>query len=213
MNYKTVIVDDEQNSVSALTKLLEIYCPDLEIVQTFNDPRLALEFILKESPDLVFLDIQMPFISGIEMVKLLPLDKIKIIFTTAYDQYAIDAIKLSALDYLLKPIDIDDLKKSVNKLRETNTKEDDILKLQNFLDEYKKPSKKKLVVQLQSKTLFLEINDIIYLEADSNYTSIHMKDGVSHLTSKTIKHFQEKLNYRKFFRPHQYFLINAEYIE
>jgi len=213
MNFKTVIVDDEQNSVSALTKLLEIYCPDLEIIQTFNDPRLALEYILKETPDLIFLDIQMPFITGIEMVKLIPLENTKIIFTTAYDQYAIDAIKLSALDYLLKPIDIDDLKTAVNKLRESTTREDDIAKLQNFLDDFNKPGKKKLVVQLQSKTLFLEINDIVFLEADSNYTSIHMSNGVSHLTSKTIKHFQEKLSHSKFFRPHQSFLINAEYIE
>jgi len=213
MKYKTVIIDDEQNSVKALSKLLEIYCPDLEVIQTFNDPRLAVAYINKELPDLLFLDIQMPFITGIEMVKLISLDKTKVIFTTAYDQYAIDAIKLSALDYLLKPIDIDLLKKAINKLKESNSQENDILKLQNFLDEYHKPVKKKLVVQLQSKTLFLEINNIIYLEADSNYTTIYMNSGASHLTSKTIKYFQEKLSHSKFFRPHQSYLINAEYIK
>lgn len=213
MAFRTVIVDDEQNSVAALEKLLEIYCPELEIIQTFNDPRLALEYILKENPDIIFLDIQMPFITGIEMVKCLPLENCHIIFTTAFDQYAIDAIKLAALDYLLKPIDIDDLKKSVSKLKETNSKENEIQKLEHFLDAYQKPNRKKLVVQLQNKTLFLEITDIVYLEADSNYTTIFMKDGQSYLTSKTVKHFQEKLSNHNFFRPHQSFLINANYIE
>lgn len=213
MSYRTVIVDDEQNSVTALEKLLEIYCPELEVIHTFNDPRLALKYILKENPDIVFLDIQMPFITGIEMVKCLPVETCHIIFTTAFDQYAIDAIKLSALDYLLKPIDIFDLKKSVNKVKENNSKENEIQKLEHFLDSYSKPTRKKLVVQLQNKTLFLEISDIVYLEADSNYTTIFMKNGQSYLTSKTVKHFQEKLINHNFFRPHQSYLINTNYIE
>lgn len=212
MAYRTVIVDDEQNSVNALQKLLEIYCPELEVIQTFNDPRLALEYILKETPDIIFLDIQMPFITGIEMVKCIPVENCQVIFTTAFDQYAIDAIKLSALDYLLKPIDIDDLKKSVAKLKSNNSQENEIQKLEHFLDAYNKPQKKKLVVQLQNKTLFLDITDIVYLEADSNYTTIFMKNGQSHLTSKTVKFFQEKLTNHNFFRLHQSYLINANYI-
>ena len=212
MRYKTVIVDDEQNSVAVLERLLEMYCPELEIIQTFNNPKTALEYINKVSPDLIFLDIQMPFMTGIELVKKISLENTHVIFTTAYDQYAIDAIKLAAVDYLLKPIDIDDLKKAIQKLNEENNREDEIQKLEHFLDEYNKPSRKKLVVQLQNKTLFLEISEILYLEADSNYTTIFMDGGNKHLTSKTIKYFQEKLEGYNFFRPHQSFLININYI-
>ncbi|NNL92212.1 MAG: LytTR family transcriptional regulator, partial [Saprospiraceae bacterium] len=109
--------------------------------------------------------------------------------------------------------DIDDLKKAIQKLKTSNSLEGDIQKLQHFLDEYNKPNKKKLVVQLQSKTLFLEITEIVYLEADSNYTTIYLLDGQKHLTSKTIKYFEEKLSHHNFFRPHQSYLINAEFIK
>lgn len=212
MIYKTVIIDDEKNSVEALEKLLEIYFPQLKVIESFTDPRLALEYVLANPPDLIFLDIQMPHLTGIDFIKKIPLDKSHVIFTTAYDQYAIDAIKLSAIDYLLKPIDTSDLKKSIDKIDQVNNLENNIQKLEHLISEYNKPTKKKLVIQLQNKTLFLTIKDILYLEADSNYTSIHMIDGSKHLTSKTIKYFQEKLENYNFFRPHQSFLINVIHI-
>ena len=212
MKYKTVIVDDEKNSILVLNRLIDLHCPELEIIETFSDPRKALDYIISANPDLIFLDIQMPFMTGIELLKKLPLENTHVIFTTAYDQYAIDAIKLSALDYLLKPIDIDDLRKSVSKFVASVSKEDSILKLQNFLSNISTGGKKRLVVQLQDKTLFLDLKSIVFLKADSNYTTIHLSDGKQYLTSKTIKHYQEKLESGPFFRPHQSYLINTEYI-
>jgi two-component system LytT family response regulator len=212
MKYKTIIVDDEQNSVNALAKLIEMYCPELELISTFNDPRIALEYIIETQPDLIFLDIQMPFMTGLDLLKKIPLDNSHVVFTTAYDQYALDAIKLSALDYLLKPIDVEDLKKSIVKFVQSSSKEDNILKLQNFISNLVKSDRKRLVVQLQNKTLFLDIHKILYLKADSNYTTIFMDDNQQYLTSKTIKHYQEKLEGLNFFRSHQSYLLNTDFI-
>lgn len=206
--YKVAILDDEQNSAFALEKLIGKYCPKLEIIKILNDPREGLEFLLSNKVDLLFLDIQMPHITGLELLKKIPNKSFHVIFTTAYDQFAIEAIKLSALDYLLKPIDPEQLVLSVSRFLNSHSNQ----KIQELLSEVGTNSSNKLVIQLQDKTLFLDFDEIYYLEAESNYTHIHMFDGNSYMTSKTIKYYEELLKQQGFFRSHQSFLINLSYI-
>ncbi len=206
--YKSVIIDDEQNSAFALEKLLEKYCPDLELVNIINDPREGLEYLLANEIDLLFLDIQMPHITGLELIKRVPKKNFHVVFTTAYDQYAIEAIKLQAIDYLLKPIDPEQLVQSVSRYIESKKDE----KIEDLLNGVSKTSTNKLVIQLQDKTLFLDYKEINYLEAESNYTHVHMIDGSNYMTSKTIKHFEELLNQEGFYRTHQSFLVNLDLI-
>jgi len=212
MKFKTVIIDDEINSLSAIIKLLERYCPQLEVVKSFTDPRVGLEYIVSNDLDLLFLDIQMPFLSGLELFKKVPNPKFEVIFCTAYDQYAIDAIKLSVLDYLLKPVDPEHLINAVNRFTNTVQTENSSDKISKLLSHIEGHGSKKLVIQLQDKTLFLDVKEILYLKAESNYTHFFMEDGTTYFTSKTIKYFQEKLKTASFFRPHQSYLINTSYI-
>ncbi len=203
--YKTIIVDDEKNSASALSMLVEKYCKQLQVIKIFNDPRKALDFLFSEEIDLVFLDIQMPHINGIDLLKKIPNPEFQVIYTTAYDQYAIDAIKLSALDYLLKPIDPENLVLAVDKFQSLGKKESD--------NEPKiKTDLKKLAVQLHDKTLFINYEDIVYLEAESNYTHIHQTNGSTQMTSKTIKFYQEQLAANGFYRVHQSYLVSVDKI-
>jgi two-component system LytT family response regulator len=212
MKFKTVIIDDEINSISAIEKLLERYCPQLEVIQTFTDSREGLKFVLSNSLDLLFLDIQMPFLNGVDLIKKIPDPNFEIIFCTAYDQYAIDAIKLSAIDYLLKPVDPENLIDAVNRFTTTVKSVSSSEKISELLSHIGGPTNKKLVIQLQDKTLFLDIKDILFLKAESNYTHFTMVDEKTYFTSKTIKYFQEKLKGTSFFRPHQSYLINTTYI-
>lgn len=208
---RTIIIDDEPNSVSLLTTLITKYCRRLQIVSTFTDPRAGLDYLRSHDVDLVFLDIQMPHMTGLELLKKFSNPQFNVIFVTAYDEYAIDAIKLAALDYLLKPIDIDSLVEAVDKFQSHHAAISGVgdttsLKLESN-------QRNLLIIQLQDKTLFLDPREICYLKADSNYTVIYMHDGKEYITSKTVKHFQTQLENTHFFRSHQSYLVNITYIQ
>lgn len=205
---KTVIIDDERDSIAVIKTLIAKYCRSLEVVASFNDPREGLEYLRTNDVDLLFLDIQMPFMTGLELLKKVPDPEFDVIFVTAYDEYAIEAIKLSALDYLLKPIDPELLIDAVSKYtrqRSSRTSTEQIIP--------EKQATKVLTIQLQDKTLFLQPAEICYLKADSNYTDIYMMNKTRYTTSKTIKYFQSQLSGHHFFRPHQSFLVNTSYIQ
>lgn len=209
-----VIIDDEAKGRLALREKLAAYCQQVQILAEATNGQEALMLIQHHKPQLIFLDIEMPRMNGFEMLNELTDKNFHIIFTTAYDQYAIKAIKYAAFDYLLKPIDIEELRTAVSKAdsRENNqTKKQVELLRQNM--QHPKKQLFKLAIPTLDGLFFYDINDIIYLEANSNYTNIFLTDKIKITASKTLKEFEELLPEDIFFRVHHSYLINLNYIK
>ena len=176
--YKTIIVDDEINCVEVLEILIKQNFDDLYIVETFTSSKKALEYLQHNTVDLIFLDIQMPFLTGIELLHQLDKHNFHVIFTTAFDQYAINAIKLSALDYLMKPIDEELLANAIKKFRKVKGQVDIQSQLSNLLQQYNlnsvptaAPSHvtgNKIAVGFQDKILFYDPKEILYCQSNDN---------------------------------------------
>lgn len=209
-----IIIDDETKGRLALRKKLQAYCPEIIILAEAADGVEALVVIEKYHPELIFLDIEMPKMNGFEMLNSIKDKNFHIIFTTAYDQYAIKAIKFAAFDYLLKPIEIEELKAAVSRVidNQINQTKTQIELLQQNMQHPKKQLNK-LALPTLDGLLFYDINDIIHLEANSNYTNIFFKDKSKIVASKTLKEFEELLPGDTFFRTHHSHLINLNYIK
>ncbi|MBK7123182.1 MAG: response regulator [Chitinophagaceae bacterium] len=209
-----IIIDDETKGRTALRAKIQAYCPQIKIIAEASSAQDAILLIQQHKPQLIFLDIEMPRMNGFEMLNALKEKNFYIIFTTAYDQYAIKAIKYSAFDYLLKPIDIEELKIAVAhiELKESNqTKKQVELLAQNM--QHPKKQLNKLAIPTLEGLLFFDINDIIHLEANSNYTLIHFTGTPKITASKTLKEFEDILPESIFFRTHHSHLINLNYIK
>lgn len=208
-----IIVDDEAKSRFMLQKLCETYCEDLEITGLAASVPEAITMIDLEKPDIVFLDIRMPIKSGFALLEhyneAIPFD---VIFTTAYDQYALKAFKFSAIDYLLKPISLDELIKAVEKVKRIRGND----KRQERINHLKEAISKEKIGKIALTTLdgftFTNIDDIVRCEAEGNYTSVFLSDGSSLLITKTLKHYEEILTNHPFFRVHKSHLINLNYV-
>lgn len=214
---KAVIIDDEQHSIDTLRWKLEHYCPGVEIMATFDKPEDGIRFLKQNQPDILFLDIEMPMLNGFDVLeelgKDLPFD---IIFITAYDGFGIKAIKFSALDYLLKPVQNKDLKEAVEKhLKKAwfKTTSDQVEVLLNNVQEERKGGIGKIALASKESIEFVEASDIICCEANSNYTNVYMTDGKKKVISRTLKDFEEMLTEHQFFRPHISFLINLKKVK
>jgi len=210
---KAIIIDDEDHCITTLKWDLNKYCPDVDIVSTASDGEKGLIEIAKRKPDLVFLDVEMPKLNGFDMLERLDTVDFKVIFTTAYDKYAIKAFKLSAVDYLLKPIDKDELIHAIDKVDNLNVKnsEQQIETVKHNLN--LKAEFKKIVIPTSEGLLFFDVNDIVNIEAQSNYSYIYFKDNTKLLSSKNLKEFEETLPEDIFFRCHHSHLINMNYIK
>ena len=213
---KTIIIDDENNASAFLEKMLQRYFPNkfyvCSLVESVDDAVIAIE---KYQPDLVFLDIQMPNKNGFELFKELKSIDFEVIFTTAHSEFAIEAIKRSALDYLLKPINYIDLLSAVKRF-ENKSKKDSQQKQFNVLLENIDTgdvAHKKIAISTDTGIEFVKYNAIIYLEAQNNYTRINLIDGNSILASKTLKSFEELLPAELFFRIHKTYLINMNFVK
>jgi two-component system LytT family response regulator len=209
-----IIIDDESKGRTALREKLKTYCPEVQVVAEAADGKDAIQLISKHTPQLLFLDIEMPRMNGFEMLNLIPEKPFHVIFTTAYDQYAIKAIKYAAFDYLLKPIDIDELKAAI--LRISQAKATDTTRQAAYLQEniaHPKKQLSKLAIPTLDGLHFYDISDIIHLEANSNYTNIHFINSKKLIASRTLKDFEELLPTDIFFRPHHSHLINLNYIK
>ena len=208
-----IIIDDELKGRIALNQKLKDYCPEVQIVGEAGSGAEGILLIEKQTPDIVFLDIEMPRMDGFNMLLQLPQKNFQLIFTTAYDQYAIKAIKFAAFDYLLKPIDIEELKiaiSRINRLRFSETeKKLDVLN-QNMID---KNTFNKIAISTQNSLLLFEVSDIMYLNATRNYTTIYFKDHPKLIASKTLKDFEDLLPSGIFFRIHHSYIININYIK
>jgi two-component system, LytTR family, response regulator len=209
-----IIIDDEAKGRLALREKLLAYCPQIKIVAEAANGQDALVMIEKYKPHLIFLDIEMPRMNGFEMLNKVPDKNFHIIFTTAYDQYAIKAIKYAAFDYLLKPIDIEELKTAVEKIdtKENNQTKKQVELLQQNM-QHPKRQLNKLAIPTLEGLLFFDINDIVHLEANSNYTYIYLSNKTKITASKTLKEFEEFLPDDIFFRTHHSHLINLNYIK
>ena len=211
---RAIIIDDEPHCRNVIVRVLEKHCPDLVIVATCADGIEGLKAIVKHQPDVVFLDIEMPRMNGFQMLESLGNEDINftLIFTTAYDKFAVQAFKYSAFDYLLKPIDDAELVAAVQKLEKKMTPSVQIQNLKQNL--HSNVPFNKLTIANTRGILFIEIADIIAMEADSNYTKIYIANGETVLASKTLGYFDELLSERPlFFRTHKQFIVNLNWIK
>ncbi len=216
MMIKAVIIDDEQNNIDNLTILLQQHCPQVAILATATNTNDGKNVILKHQPDLVFLDIQMPEKNGFELLKSLPNYPFEIIFVTAYDQYGIQAVKFSAIDYLLKPINIEELKIAVQKVVEKHILKKQNLRLENLIELlHQKQHKQMHRIALQSvkETRFIEPDAIIRCESSNNYTSFFLSNLETIIVSKPIYEYESLLEDYGFIRCHQSHLVNKKYIK
>jgi two-component system LytT family response regulator len=211
---KAIIIDDEEGSRETLKNLVTNYTPHVEIVALANSVQTGKEAIQKFQPDFIFLDIQMQNETGFDLLEAIEID-FDIIFTTAYDQYAVKAFKFCAIDYLLKPIDIDELVKAVDKISKRKKIEHSFEKLETLIYNQKSggSGNKKIAVPTLEGLNFIQMNNIIRCEADGAYTYIFTTDGEKILVSKIIKEFEDLLQDYNFFRTHQSHLINLSHIK
>lgn len=211
---KAIVIDDEPHCRNVIERIVEKRCPEIDIVATCADGIEGLKAILKHQPEVVFLDIEMPKMNGFQMLEALGNDDIcfTLIFTTAYDKFAVQAFKYSAFDYLLKPIDDDELVAAVHKLQKNNTPSQQIQQLRQNL--HSKGEFNKLTIAHTRGITFIELTDIIALEADGNYTKIYISGSETVLASKTLGYFDELLSERRlFFRTHKQFIISLNFIK
>lgn len=206
----TLIIDDEIKSRNTLNNFLVKYCADLKVLGQADGVQTGLEQIKALQPDLIFLDIEMGDGTGFDLLEKLENKDIKVIFVTAYNEYAIQAFRFSAVDYLLKPINPEELIDAVRKLNSESPASQEE-RYHTLLNNHKKI--RKIALPTQEGIEFIPIEKIIRCEADNNYTQFHLLSGKSILVSKTLKDFQELLEAQGFFRVHQSHLVNLNYVQ
>jgi len=212
---KVLLIDDEERATDALRLMIEKMVPEIQQIFVCNDSRKAAEMIHFCQPGLVFLDIQMPHLNGFELLEKLPNKNFKLIFTTAYNEYAIQAIRFSAFDYLLKPIDSDELQASVHRFlgsQENYQQQLDLLK--NIMHNIQAPSADEFRLALPTKdgVHFLMPNEIIRCEAVGNYTKFFTDKNKTYLISKTLGEYDTLLTPHNFIRTHKSHLVNKKFI-
>jgi len=213
---KALIVDDEQASIDLLNWLITEYCPDISSVQWARSVKDAMPLIRSFQPDIVFLDIQMPHQSGFDLLTNIDNWNFEVIFTTAYNEFAIQAIRFSALDYLLKPIDEAELKKAVEryKVKRIYAPAGQIL-FRNFIQNISQGNREKFKLALAdaSEIKYVQIDEIIRLQAESNYTHIFLTGNKVFISAKTLKEYDEMLEGQRFLRVHKSHLVNPAHIQ
>lgn len=208
---KVLLIDDEKHALVTLAHYLQDF-KEIEILESIQDSRLAKERITVLKPDIVFLDIEMPYLNGFEVLQQFETLTFKVVFTTAYDQYAIKALKLNALDYILKPIEIDELKQAIDKYhqQELLTTTEQVSNLAKFTMTQMSDT---LALSTLKGLIFIKIDDIMYFSASNAYTFVVMNNGDKHLVSKSLAVFEEVLlDNPIFFRVHKSYLINLKFI-
>ena len=193
--------------------MLHLYCPDVQILGEASGVESGYELVQRHQPDLVFLDIEMDDGSGMDLLKSLPKRKFQLIFITAFNQYAVEAFRLSAIDYLLKPIDPDDLAEAVHKAQQAQNQAELTAKISTLLVnlDATSPRKKKIVLKDSDNIHFVSIEDIIYCRADGSYTRFYFQSQPELLVSRHLKAYEQILAPYPFFRIHHTYLVNLQY--
>lgn len=213
---RVIIIDDEKFCIEVLEELIKEYCPMLEVVGVCHGAEDGIKKINELNPELIFLDIEMPRMSGFDMLeKLLPF-RFDVIFTTAYDNYAIRAFKYSAMDYLLKPVAAEDLKQAVEKYlhpRQSNNYPVQLGLLKENIKLINPAHIQRIAIPTTEGLNMQPINDILYCEASSSYTIFHLSKGGKIVSAKTLKEYEELLEPHNFFRIHHSHVVNLNYVE
>ena len=210
---KALVIDDEEDARQMLHLALKRYCPNVDILALCESASEGLEKIRSLKPDLVFLDIQMPIMSGFDVLEKVPDPDFDVIFVTAYNQYAIKAIRFSALDYLLKPIAIEELVAAVNRIEKESRK--NIRHYHSLLKNMRTSAQKlaRLAIPSDNEIIIQAVADIMYCKADGSYTQLYLINGKKLLVCKNIKEFENMLAENAFFRIHHSYLVNTAYIQ
>lgn len=210
MKLRAILVEDEANSREILRNYLHKYCPDVQLLGEAGSVQEGLRLIQNTDPDLVFLDVEMPFGNAFDLLDQVPDRRFETVFVTAYGHYAKDALNNQAAYYLMKPISIEELIKAVAQVRDILEKEKALA--DTVLKAGMSKADGKLTLPQQAGFLVVNIGDILYCKADDNYTEIYMKEG-KHLISKTLKYFEEALSSYSFVRIHKSYLVNVNEIQ
>ncbi|NUY80371.1 response regulator transcription factor [Flavobacterium sp. MAH-1] len=210
-----ILIDDEPMAIRSLEWELQNFCKDVSIVATFSNASSAIDYLKSHVVDCVFLDIEMPGMDGFQFLEFFPNRNFGVVITTAYDQYAIKAIREKAIDYLLKPIDSDDLVACVNNIALQKNKPALSEKLEQTLEamlQKNQSGAKKISVPCDGKIIFLEPDSILYCESDGNYCTIFLENKEKILITQKLKFMEEKLSDSHFFRVHNSYLVNLNKI-
>ncbi|TVQ13859.1 MAG: DNA-binding response regulator [Bacteroidetes bacterium] len=211
--HRTIIIDDEAHQRLTIEKMVRNYCPTLKVVAKAESVQSGLKAIIKHKPDLVLLDIELADGTGFDILDQLHPINFKVIFITAFDQYAIKAFRFSALDYLLKPVDPDELCRAATKAVET-IQHDFNLQINNLRRFIKTDDKnhQKIIIKTYDNIHLVPVRDILFCESDNNYTRIHLLDHRQIMVSATLKEYEDILSESGFFRIHKSYLINMKRI-
>lgn len=211
---KAIIVEDELASRETLTSYLENYCPDVELIAEADSVKSGFEMIKKHKPDVVFLDIEMPYGNAFDLLEKIENIDFEIVFVTAYSNYAIKALNMSASYYILKPISIDELINAVEKIKKNREEDKVSIHSKVLLENIQSVNKQnhKIVLPQLSGFEVVNVTDIVRCQADDNFTKFFLKDGTSKLISRTLKYYDEILREFKFIRIHKSHLVNFQYI-
>ena len=205
----SVIVDDEPKAIQSLSWELSNYSDQIKIIATFNNPEKALLFLTENNIDCLFLDIEMPTMDGFQFLNKLKFRDFAVVITTAYNEYAIKALKKDALDYLLKPIDSDDLEETIAKVKKHRSRALDSNKIEKVLLRFnEKLNTKKIAINTDGKLIFLESNEILYIVSDGNYSTFHTTNNKKIVVTKKLKEINTLLPNEIFFRVHNSYIIN-----
>lgn len=214
MPLRTILIDDELPSLQNLEFKIKEFCPDLLVTGTFQKPEDALAQMEMQKPDIVFLDIEMPRINGFKFLEYFPDKPFEVVFTTAYNHYAIEAVRQSAFDYLVKPINVTELQNTVSRLIKKNSAKP-VSRADIFLESGSGQNSQKTKISINSVEGidFYQISDILYIESSSNYCKLHLTNGNTVLVTKLLKEFEELLMPYHFFRIHHSYLINLKHLK
>jgi two-component system, LytTR family, response regulator len=210
---RSIIIDDEPQNAAILKNDLAQYCPSVEVVSVCYSAKEGIMAIKKEKPDLIFLDIEMPWMNGFEMLEVLGEIYFSVIFTTAHDQFAAKAFRISAVDYLLKPIDAGDLKEAVRKAQQKVEQQQGHANIENLLRNFKQPSsQQKIALPYRDGYEFVEVTHIIYCQAEGAYTKVFLDNKKYIVVSKTLGDIEELLPTDLFQRIHHSTVVNVDYV-
>ena len=209
---EAVIVDDEKDAIKNLKWEIDRFCTDLTVRDVFTDPVEAVSAINYLKPDCVFLDIEMPEMDGFQLLNQLKYRSFDLIITTAYDNYAIRAFKENAIDYLLKPIDTDDLQRAVNKVKSNKEQNSLGFELKKVLAGISNTVSSKIGIPLTGKTVFKDPSEILYCKSSGNYSSVVFSDKTSELLTKQLKEMESILSNLPFYRVHNSYIVNLNHV-